>query len=202
MKNIAVFASGRGTNFSAIAKAVKRGTLKANLALLVCDNPQALVLEKAKRSGVKIALIKREGFAKKKDFESKIIEALKANKIDLIVLAGFMRILSVDFVKEHAGRIINIHPSLLPSFKGSQGIRDAFDCGVKVTGVTVHFVDELMDHGPIILQAPVKIEYDDTLASLDEKIHRVEHSLYPAAIKLFVEDKLRIEARRVKISAR
>lgn len=202
MKNIAVFASGRGTNFSAIAKAIKSGALKANLALLVCDNPKALVLEKAKRAGVKIALIKREESVSKKDFESKIIKALKASKIDLIVLAGFMRILSVDFVKEHAGRIINIHPSLLPSFKGAQGIRDAFDYGVKVTGVTVHFVDELMDHGPIILQAPVKIEYHDTLVSLEEKIHKVEHKLYPEAIKLFVEDKLRIEARRVKISAR
>lgn len=202
MKNIAVFASGRGTNFSAIAKAVKRGALKANLALLVCDNPQALVLGKAKRAGVKIALIKREGFAKKNDFESKISKALKVNKIDLIVLAGFMRMLSVDFVKEHAGRIINIHPSLLPSFKGSQGIRDAFDYGVKVTGVTVHFVDELMDHGPIILQEALNIEDDDTLSSLEEKIHKVEHTLYPAAIKLFTEDKLRIEARRVNISAR
>jgi len=202
MKNIAVFASGKGTNFSAIARAIKRGALKANLALLVCDNPQALVLGKAKRAGVKIALIKREVFAEKKDFESKIIEALKANKIDLIVLAGFMRMLSVDFVKEHAGRIINIHPSLLPSFKGAQGIRDAFDYGVKVTGVTVHFVDELMDHGPIILQEALNIEDDDTLASLEEKIHKLEHTLYPEAIKLFTEDRLRIEARSVKISAR
>lgn len=202
MKNIAVFASGRGTNFSAIAKAVKSGALKANLALLVCDNPRAPVLGKAKRAGVKIALIKRESFAKKSDFESKIIEALRANRIDLIVLAGFMRMLSVDFVKRHAGRIINIHPSLLPSFKGAQGMRGAFDYGVKVTGVTVHFVDELMDNGPIILQAALKIEEDDTFSSLEEKIHRLEHSLYPEAIKLFVEGKLRIAARKVKVSAR
>lgn len=198
MKNIAVFASGRGTNFSAIAKEVKSGRLKANLALLVCDNPKAAVLKKAKRTGVKIALIKKGGLAFEKDFESRVAEILKANKIDLIVLAGFMRMLSADFIKEYAGRIINIHPSLLPSFKGSQGLRDAFDYGVKVTGVTVHFVDELMDHGPIILQAPVRIENNDTLASLEEKIHKVEHKLYPEAIKLFLEDRLKIQGRKVK----
>lgn len=202
MKNIAVFASGRGSNFSAIAKAVKRGAVKANLALLVCDNPKAPVLEKAGRSGVKVALIKREDFVTKKDFESKISEALRVNKIDLIVLAGFMRMLSADFVKKNTGRIINIHPSLLPSFKGAEGIKDAFDYGVKVTGVTVHFVDELMDHGPIILQSPIKIEGDDTLKSLEEKIHKAEHKLYPEAIKLFAEGRLKIEGRKVKVFPR
>jgi len=202
MKNIAIFASGRGTNFSAIVKAVKSGALKANIALLVCDNPKAPVLGKARRAGIKIALIKREDFSTKKDFESEITGALKKNKIDLIVLAGFMRILSERFVKAHSGRIINIHPSLLPSFKGTDGIRCAFDYGVKVTGVTVHFVDELMDHGPIILQAPVKIENHDTLVSLEEKIHKIEHRLYPEAIKLFVEGKLRKEGRRIKVSHR
>src|SRR3989338_2738603 len=191
MKNIAVFASGRGTNFSAIVKAVKSGALKANIALLVCDNPKALVLKKAKSAGVKIALIKRGDFSSKRDFESKINELLRVNKIELIVLAGFMRMLSEAFVRNHPGSIINIHPSLLPSFKGTEGIKDAFDCGVKITGVTVHFVDELMDHGPVILQAPVKIEEFDTLASLEEKIHRLEHRLYPEAIKLFVEGRLK-----------
>lgn len=202
MKNIAVFASGRGTNFSAIAKAVKRGLVKANLALLVCDNPKAQVLEKAKRAGVKIALIRREDFSKKKYFESRITESIKENRIDLIVLAGFMRMLSADFVRKHIGRIINIHPSLLPSFKGTEGIKDAFNYGVKQTGVTVHFVDELMDHGPIIMQAAVRIGEDDTLETLEEKIHKVEHRLYPQAIKLFVEGRLLKEGRRVKISAR
>lgn len=202
MKNIVVFASGRGTNFSAIAKAVKSGKIKANLALLVCDNPKALVLKKAKSAGVKIALIKREDFVSKKDFENKINGLLRVNKIELIVLAGFMRMLSGNFVKAHSGRIINIHPSLLPAFKGTNGIKDAFDYGVKVTGVTVHFVDELMDHGPIILQAEVKIGESDTLRSLEEKIHKVEHKLYPEAIKLFAEDKLKIIGRKVRVSPR
>lgn len=202
MKKIAVFASGRGTNFSAIAKAIKSGKIKADLALLVCDNPQALVLKKAERYGIKVALIRKEGLQEKKDFEAKICACLKQNKIDLIVLAGFMRMLSANFVKKHYGRVINIHPSLLPSFKGTQGIKDAFDCGVKVTGVTVHFVDELMDHGPVIVQEPVKIEEKDTLESLEAKIHSVEHKLYPQAVKLFAEGKIKIAGRKVKIYGR
>lgn len=193
MKNIAVFASGRGTNFSAISREVKKGKIKANLALLICDNPKAGVIARAKRAGIKVGLVKTE---------AEILQRLAEHKIDLIVLAGFMRMLSTDFVRKHKGRIINIHPSLLPSFKGTEGIKDAFNYGVKVTGVTVHFVDELMDHGPIILQAAVRIEEDDTLATLEEKIHKIEHKLYPEAIKLFVEGRLRKEGRRVKISAR
>lgn len=198
--NLAVFASGRGTNFSAIARAVKKGKIKANLALLVCDNPKAPVISKAKRAGVKVVLVKRENFSSKEDFEKKIIQHLEENKIDLIALAGFMRILSPLLVGRFSNRIINIHPALLPSFKGTAGIKDAFDYGVKVIGVTVHFVDEKMDHGPIILQAPVKIEENDTLESLEKKIHKVEHKLYPEAIRLFVEAKLKIEGRKVRIT--
>ena len=200
--NIAIFASGRGSNFSAIALAVKRGSIKAKLALLVCDNVKAKVLRKAKRAGVKAVLVKRGNFSSKSDFEKKIIGYLKENRIDLIVLAGFMRVLSPEFVNKFKGRIINIHPSLLPVFKGSEGIKDAFSYGVKVTGVTVHFVDELMDHGPIILQSSIKIEENDTLVSLEKKIHKIEHVLYPQAIKLFVAGRLKISGRRVKVSLR
>ena len=202
MMNIAVFASGRGTNFSAVARAAKKGKIKANLSLLVCDNPGAPVIGKAKRQGVKVALVKREDFPSKKYFEDKIIEYLEAEKIDLIILAGFMRLLSSEFVARYKNKIINIHPSLLPSFKGEQGIKDAFDYGVKIAGVTVHFVDEKMDHGPIILQAAVKIKEGDSLESLEAKIHKLEHKLYPEAVKLFVQGKLEIEARVVRISAR
>jgi phosphoribosylglycinamide formyltransferase-1 len=198
--NIAVFASGRGTNFAAIIRAVKKGAIKANLALLVCDQPGAGAIARAKRAGVKVALVKREGFATKKDFEAKIIQHLEENKIDLIVLAGYMRIVGAELLAKYRGRILNIHPALLPSFKGTKGIKDAFDYGVKVTGVTVHFVDEEMDAGPIILQAAVKIEEDDTLASLEKKIHKIEHKIYPEAIRLFVEGRLNLEGRKVKIS--
>jgi len=197
--NIAVFASGRGTNFSAIARAVKKGKIKANLALLVCDNPKAKVIARAKRQGVKIALVERKNFSSKQEFEAKIIKHLEENKIDLIVLAGFMRLLSPEFVRRYYGKILNIHPALLPSFKGEQGIKDAFDYGVKITGVTVHFVDEEMDHGPIILQEAVKIKEADTLESLEAKIHKVEHKIYPEAIKLFIEGRLKIKGRRVEI---
>jgi phosphoribosylglycinamide formyltransferase-1 len=197
--NIAVFASGKGTNFSAIVRAVKKGKIKANLSLLVCDNPKAGAIGRAKRAGIKIAKVLREDFSSKEDFEAKILQHLEENKIDLIVLAGFMRLISAGFVKKYEGRILNIHPALLPSFKGTEGIRDAFDYGVKVTGVTVHFVDTELDHGPIILQEAVKIEEDDTLASLEAKIHKLEHRIYPEALRLWAEGKLKIEARKVKI---
>lgn len=188
--NIAVFASGRGTNFSAVARAVKKGIIKANLSLLVCDNPKAKVLGKAKRAGIKSVLVKREDFSSKEEFENKIIQCLQAEKIDLIVLAGFMRILSPEFVERYKGRILNIHPALLPSFKGTHAIKDAYEYGVRLTGVTVHFVDEEMDHGPIILQVPLRIKENDTLESIERKLHKIEHQLYPQAIKLWTEGKL------------
>jgi phosphoribosylglycinamide formyltransferase 1 len=202
VKNIAVLASGRGSNFSAIARAIKKRTLKANLALLICDNSKAPVLGRAKRFGVKAALVHGKDFASKKDFEAKIIQHLEGKGIDLIVLAGFMRLLSPEFVRRYKGRIVNIHPSLLPAFKGTKGILDAFEYGAKVTGVTVHFVDEELDHGPVILQAPVKIEDSDTLESIEAKIHKAEHALYPRAIQLVLEGKLKPEGRRLKVITR
>lgn len=200
MVKIAVFASGRGSNFAAIIRGIKKGTIKAELRLLVCDNPCAGALAKAKRAGIRIALVKREDYPSKKDFEEAIARHLEEEGIGLIVLAGFMRMLSPEFVSRFRNKIINIHPALLPSFKGACGIKDAFDYGVKVTGVTVHFVDEKMDSGPIILQQGVKIEEDDNQVSLEKKIHRIEHRLYPEAIRLYIEGKLKPEGRRVKIS--
>jgi phosphoribosylglycinamide formyltransferase-1 len=197
--NIAIFASGRGTNFSAIVRAKKSGRIPADISLLVCDNPKAPVIGKARRAGVGVFLIKQEDFANKRDFEDRIIQRLEEKTIELIVLAGFMRMLSLEFVQRFKFKILNIHPALLPSFKGTQGIEDAFGYGAKVTGVTVHFVDEQMDHGPIILQAAVKIKEDDTLESLEARIHKIEHKLYPEAVRLFVEGKLRVEGRRVRI---
>jgi phosphoribosylglycinamide formyltransferase-1 len=197
--NIAVFASGRGSNFSAIIKAAEKGNIKGKLGLLVCDNHEAGAISRARRAGVKVAVVLRKDFSSKKEFENKIIRSLKDNKIGLIVLAGFMRILSPEFVREFSGKILNIHPSLLPAFKGGQAIKDAFDYGAKLTGVTVHFVDEEMDHGPIILQGSIRIERTDTLESLEEKIHKLEHKLYPLAIELFLEGKLKISGRKVAV---
>ena len=197
LKNIAIFASGRGSNFSAIASAIKNKRIRANLALLVCDNPKAFVLKKAGKAKVKAVLLRRPDFSCKKDFEVEIIKHLRENNIDLIVLAGYMRILSAEFVNKYRGRIINIHPSLLPAFKGEEGIKDAFVHGVKVTGVTVHFVDEYMDNGAIIVQQALPIKEKDSMMALEAKIHKIEHKLYPEAIKLFVEGKLRIKGRKV-----
>jgi len=197
--NIAVFASGKGTNFSAVVRAKKLGKITADISLLVCDNPQASVISKAKRAGIEVFLIKRGDFASKRDFEDRIIKRLEEAGIDLIVLAGFMHMLSPEFVERFKFKILNIHPAILPLFKGTQGIKDAFEYGVKITGVTVHFVDAEMDHGPIILQAPVKIDEQDTLESLESKIHKIEHKIYPEAIRLFTEARLKIEGRRVRI---
>jgi len=199
--NIAVFCSGRGTNLQAIINAVKKGKLNVNIALVISDNKQAYALKRAKRAKIKNIFIDPKQFSAKADFEAKIIEHLEAEKIDLLVLAGFMRILSSAFVAKFKNSIINIHPALLPAFKGAHAIKDAFDYGVKVAGVTVHFVDELTDHGPIILQKALKIEEVDTLESLEKKIHKIEHNLYPEAIRLFAEGKLKIETRRVRVTA-
>lgn len=198
--NIAVFASGRGSNFAAIISAVKKGQIKAALSLLVCDNPQAGAIIHAEAAGIKVALITGKEFPLKKDFEAEIIAYLEKEKIELIVLAGFMRLLSAEFVRRFKGRMLNIHPALLPAFKGRMGIKDAFDYGAKVAGVTVHFVDEETDHGPIILQEAISIGEKDSLESLEEKIHTLEHRLYPTAINLFTQGRLKIEGRKVKVS--
>ena len=140
-----------------------------------------------------------EGFDSREEYDEAIIEQLDKEGIEFIVLAGFMRILSAGFVDKYYGKIVNIHPSLLPAFKGTHGIRDAFEQGADTTGVTVHFVDRDLDAGPIILQEEVKIEEADTLESLEEKIHVVEHKLYPKAVRFFVEGKLKIEGNKVRI---
>lgn len=199
MKNIAVFASGNGSNFQAIVDVFRKNTLKANIKLLVCDNPNAFVLERARRAKIKTLLLKSKDYADKKSSEEEIVRNLEAEKIDLVILAGFMRMLSGHIISRYQGKILNIHPALLPAFKGASAIKDAFDYGVKMTGVTVHFVDEKMDNGPIILQEAVKIKESDTLKKLEERIHKVEHKIYPQAIQLFISGNLRIRGRKVEV---
>jgi len=188
--NLAIFASGRGSNFSAILRAVKEGRIKVDLKILFCDQPQAKVIRRAQSAGVRVVLIDRRDFFSRIDFEAAILRKLKEYKIGLIALAGFMRLLSPRFVRRYRHRIINIHPSLLPAFKGAHAIKDAFDRKVDVTGVTVHFVDEEVDHGPVILQQRIKVSRKDTLVSLERKIHRLEHKLYPRAIQLLLSGKV------------
>jgi phosphoribosylglycinamide formyltransferase-1 len=197
--NIAVFVSGNGSNLQALIDAEKSGNLaEAKIALVVSDNPEAYALKRAQEAGIKTFVLEAKAFKSRGEYDKKVMEQLRAAKIGLIVLAGFMRLLSDHFVDEYYGRIINIHPALLPSFKGTRGIKDAFDHGVKVTGATVHFVNKELDAGPIILQSPAQITEDDTLETLEEKIHKIEHRLYPEAVRLFVQGRLRIEGQKVK----
>lgn len=197
--NIAVFCSGKGTNLQAIIDAKNAGRIKVNIALVVSDTPAAYALVRAKNAGIKTLVVKREDYKTRQEFENKIIEELEKKNIDLICLAGYMRMLSASFVARYKNKILNIHPALLPSFKGTSGVKDALEYGVKITGPTVHFVDEKMDHGPIILQRAVNVSDDDTEQTLAEKIHEQEHIIYPEAIRLLTEGKLKIEGRRVRI---
>ena len=200
--NIAVFASGRGTNLQAIIDAAKAGEIKAVLSLVVSDRKDSGALEKARSAGIEAVYINPGDFSSREDFDKQAITYLEKYKIELVVLAGFMRIVSPYFVSRYKNRIMNLHPALLPSFIGTRGIKDAWDYGVKVTGPTVHFVTEDLDAGPIVLQKPVIIEDKDTIETLEEKIHKAEHEIYPRAVKLFVEGRLKIEGRVVKIKER
>jgi phosphoribosylglycinamide formyltransferase 1 len=197
--NIAVFCSGNGSNFQAIVDAKKKGLFSAEIALMVCDNPDAQAVKRSEKENIPYIAISGKDFSSKEKLEQRIIDELEAKKIGLICLAGYMRLLSPAFVQRYAGKIINVHPALLPAFKGADAIGDAYKYGVKVTGVTVHFVTEDVDAGPIILQEAVTIEDGCTRETLAEKIHEVEHKLYPQAIKLFIENRIKVSGRSVYI---
>ena len=159
------------------------GEIPAKPCVVISDNPEAAAIEKAKRLSVPVAVVPRKNFSTKQDFEAAIEEYLRHHQADLICLAGFMRILSPEFIRKYPGKIINIHPSLLPAFPGAHGIRDALEAKVKETGVTVHYVDEGIDTGEMILQRKIAIDPKDTLESLEVKIHAAEYELYPEALR-------------------
>lgn len=197
---IAVFISGNGSNLQALIDAEKNGNLsEGKISLVVSDNAEAYGLERAKKADIETFVLENVNFSSREQYDEVIIEQLKAEGIELVVLAGFMRILSKDFIDAYEGKILNIHPSLLPSFKGAHGIKDAFKYGVKVTGVTTHFVTEELDAGPIILQKAINVEERDTLDTIEEKIHKEEHILYPETVRLFVEGKIDIKGNKVRI---
>jgi phosphoribosylglycinamide formyltransferase-1 len=182
MKRIVVMGSGNGSNFQAIAKYIRDNGLPIEIAAMITDNPKAFFIERAKSLGIPARVLDYKAIGDKELYNKMLLELLKELKPDLIVLAGYMRILPPDIVNAFSGRIVNIHPALLPSFPGLHAIEQAWSYGVKVTGVTVHFVDEGVDTGPIIDQVPVRIEEGDTLESLEKKIHEAEHELYPRVI--------------------
>lgn len=181
--SIAVCCSGQGTNLQAILTAVRRRKLKARVALVVSDSPRAAALGRARRAGVPAVFIDPRAYRTREAFDRVLSRAVEKAGARLIVLAGFMRILSPWMVRRWRGRLLNIHPALLPSFPGAHAVRDALRHGVKRTGVTVHWVDEQVDHGPILLQGSVPVKKGDTEATLLRRIHRLEHRLYPKAIQ-------------------
>lgn len=195
--NFAVFCSGQGTNLQAIIDAVGKKRIKANLALVVCDNPKAYAIKRARRAGIETVVVGPEKFPAREKLEAEIIRRLNSKGVKLIVLAGFMRVLSGKFVSKYRNRILNIHPALLPSFKGSRAIRDAIRYGVKVTGATAHFVTENVDSGPIILQEICEVKDNDKEKDLLARVHKLEYMIYPRAIDLFVRGRLKVAGRRV-----
>ena len=195
----AVFVSGNGTNLQAIIDAVKSGEIKADLALVFSDRRSAYALQRATAAGIKTLCLVRKDYATPQSFERDIVISLKEEGVDFIVLAGYMKVLSSFFIKTYPNAILNVHPSLLPAFKGARGIKDTFTYGTKVAGVTIHFVDDMMDHGPIILQQAFRVDKKETLKSLEARVHKVEHQVFPKAIALFVDGRLKITGRKVQV---
>jgi len=195
--NFAVFCSGQGTNLQAIIDAARKKRVKSKPALVVSDNPKAYAIERARRAKIEVKVFNPKDFPSRKELELAIIRELGKRKIELIVLAGYMRILSDEFVRRYKNRILNIHPALLPAFKGGQAVKDALKYGVKVTGATVHFVTEEIDGGPIILQAACSVEESDNERTLLARVHKLEHKIYPEAIELFAKGRLKTVGRRV-----
>lgn len=180
---VAILASGNGSNFEALAHQFQAGLLPGELIFVFSDHHDAYVLERAQRLNVRAFSFEVKEFENKAAYEKALLQLLQEQEIDLIVLAGYMRIIGQTLLSYYSNRILNIHPSLLPSFPGLHGIKDAYEYGVKVTGVTVHLVDDGVDTGPIIAQEPVMILPEDSLESLEEKIHQTEHRLYPKVLR-------------------
>ena len=196
---LGVLCSGRGTNLQSILAALDSGQIPAPVGVVLTDKPDAKALERAEKAGIPRFCVNRKQYADKQAFEEALVEKLREQGVTLVILAGFMRILSPYFVHEFPGRILNIHPSLLPSFGGAHAHRDVLAYGVKVSGCTIHFVDEGMDSGPIILQTSVQVLDSDDEDTLAARVLEQEHKLYPKAIELFLKGKLRIEGRKVRI---
>ncbi len=196
---IAVLASGSGTNLQAIMEAFESGEIVGNVAVVVSNRKDAFALQRAIKRNIPAHYLSPRQYQDKEDYDRAVVSLLKKYDIELVVLAGYMRLVTPLFVRQYAGRIMNIHPSLLPAFPGTRGVEDALEYGVKVSGCTIHFVDEGLDTGPVILQAVVDIEDEDTVESLQQKIHAEEYRLYPRAISLFARNKITLKGRRCVI---
>lgn len=204
MKNLGILISGRGSNMESILKAIKKKKIPINPAVVISNKPNAKGLKIAKKLGVATEIVDSSKYkGKRAEFDKKVISVLKDYKVTpangLVCLAGFMRIISPNFIKQYKNRILNIHPAILPSFPGLDAQKQAVDFGAKVSGCTVHFVDEGVDTGPIILQEIVNVDYKDTEKTLSKKILKKEHEIYPKAVELFAKKKIHVKGRRVRI---
>ena len=196
MKKLGILLSGRGSNFQAIARNVQAGKIAAEIAVVISNKADAQGLETARAMGLEAVCIPSKGL-KREEYDRRVVALLKQKQVDLVCLAGFMRLLSAWFVEQFPNRILNIHPALLPSFPGLDGQQQALEHGVKFSGCTVHFVDAGLDSGPIVAQAVVPVNDDDTLAALSARILSQEHRLYTEAINIVLSGKFRIAGRRV-----
>jgi len=199
MKNIVILISGRGSNMEAIVRALEAERWPARIAAVVSNKPDAKGLEFAQAHGIPTAVVPSKAFATREAFDAVLRETIDGFAPDLVVLAGFMRILTAPFVEHYAGRMLNIHPSLLPLFPGLHTHRQALEAGVAEHGATVHFVTAELDHGPSVLQARIPVLAGDTETALAERLLEKEHLIYPQAVRLFVQDRLRIEDGEVRI---
>jgi phosphoribosylglycinamide formyltransferase-1 len=195
-KRLGILLSGRGSNFEAIADNVAAGNIDAGIAAVISNRPEARGLEVARRRGLPGICIPSKGLDREV-YDGMLVEELRKRSVDLVCLAGFMRLLSAGFIRAFPQRVLNIHPSLLPSFAGLDAQHQALEYGVKISGCTVHFVDEYLDAGPIILQAAVPVHDTDTVETLSARILKEEHRIYSEAIRLVLSGKLRVEGRRV-----
>jgi phosphoribosylglycinamide formyltransferase-1 len=197
MRNIAVLASGQGTNFEALALAARRGELGGRIVALLSDEPRAPALERARRLGIETVLPPAGRYRTRLEDERPWLEALRTRGVEVVLLAGFMRRLHATLLEAFPDRIVNIHPSLLPAFPGLDAIRQAWEHGARVTGCTVHLVDDALDAGPVIAQSAVEVRDDDSFESLTERIHAAEHRLYPAALRRFLSEPWWRDGRRL-----
>lgn len=196
MKRLGILLSGRGSNFQAIADNIGRGNLDASIAVVLSNRTEAPGLQIARERGLHAVALSSKGIDREA-YDRRLIEELHGSGVDLVCLAGYMRVLSAAFVREFPNRILNIHPSLLPAFPGLDAQHQALQYGVKISGCTVHFVDEYLDAGPILLQAAVAVENEDTVETLSARILREEHRIYSEALRIVIEGRYRIEGRRV-----
>ena len=201
MKNIVILISGRGSNMEALIAARDAGQLPVNIAAVISNRPDAQGLETAMRAGITAHFIDHKAFSGRESFDAALAECIDSFTPDLVVLAGFMRILSEGFVRHYEGRLMNIHPSLLPSFPGLHTHQRALEEGVRIHGCTVHFVTPTLDHGPVIIQAAVPVLDSDTEATLAARVLRQEHRVYQQAVRWFAEDRLRLDGGCVRLAA-